>query len=206
MRTTAKKRKVVWEDIMKQAIFDATVTVLREHGPAGIRMDRVAKVADMATGTLYNYFKDKDALLLHVIDTLFEPYHKELRAIASNDMSPTNKIEAYVRLTCRHLYEKGDTIALLVQEKVIGPEPEREKYQEVDYRMKIMRILCTIIEEGIATGAFRKCHVMETAAMIFGAMIGFIDLRLIEKLPERALEEDIENCRALILPGILARS
>ena len=204
MRNAAEKRKAVWENMMKQAIYEATVAVLRKHGPAGIRMDRVAKAADMATGTLYNYFKDKDALLLHVIDTLFEPYHNELRAIAAGDMSPTNKMEAYFRLTCRHLHEQGDIVALVVQEKVIGPEPEREKDQGVDYRMKIIRILCTIIQEGIATGAFRKCHVLETAAMIFGAMTGFIDLKLIKKAPERSLEEDIENCRRLILPGILA--
>ncbi len=206
MRTTAEKRKALWEDVMKHAIFEASVTVLKEHGPAGIRMDRVAKAADMATGTLYNYFKDKDALLLHVIDTLFEPYHEEFQTIAEGDMSPKNKMDAYFRLTCRHLHEQGDIIALLVQEKVIGPEPEREKDRGVDYRIKIIRILCKIIEEGIATGAFRKCHIMETAAMIFGAMNGFIDLKLIKQAPERTLEEDFENCSALILPGILAGS
>ena len=204
MPNTAEKRKAVWEDMMKQAIFEATITVLKEHGPAGIRMDRVAKAADMATGTLYNYFKDKDALLFHVIDTLFEPYHKELRAIAEGDMSSTNKMEAYFRLTFRHLHEQGDTIALLVQEKVIGPESEGKKSSAVDFRMKIIRILFTIIEEGIATGAFRRCHALETAAMIVGAMDGFIDLKIIKQAPERTLEEDFENCRALILPGILA--
>lgn len=206
MPKPAKKRKAAWEDMMKQSIFEATVAVMKEHGPAGIRMDRVAGAADMATGTLYNYFKDKDALLLHVIDTLFEPYREELQAVMGGEMSPPDKMGAYFRLTCRYLNEQRDIITILMQAKDLGLKSDSGRDSEFDYRMTVIQIISQIIEEGMTKGAFRKCDAFETAAMIFGAMDGFMGLKTRGLVPERPMEEEVEITRALILPGILAGS
>ena len=85
MPTLAKKRKTEWDVMMKNAIFEATMAVLGEHGFEGLRMDRVAKAAEVSTGTLYNYFKNKDELLLHVLDTRFEPILQEFLKIIKRD-------------------------------------------------------------------------------------------------------------------------
>jgi TetR/AcrR family transcriptional repressor of multidrug resistance operon len=203
MPRPAKKRKAAWEDMMKQSIFEATVTVMKEYGPAEIRMDRVARAADMATGTLYNYFKDKDALLLHVLDTLFEPYHEGLVAILNGDTDPQEKLEAYFRQTCEIINEQRDIIAILIRAKDLGLSAGIDRDPEKDYRMKIIRILSGIIEEGVAKGAFRRCDALETAAMVFGAMDGLITLKIKGLVPERTVEEDAGVCMALLLPGLL---
>ena len=206
MPKPSKKRKAAWEDMMKQSIFEATVEVMKEHGPAGIRMDRVARAAEMATGTLYNYFKDKDALLFHVIDTLFEPYHEELQAVVTGKMSPPDKMVAYFRLTIRYLNEQRDIITVLLQAKDLGLKVDSCRDPEFDGRMTVIRTISEIIQEGIAKGVFRRCDAFETAAMAFGAMDGFMQLKIRGLVPERPVEEDVEICRALILPGLLADS
>ena len=206
MPNPARKRKAAWEDMMKQSIFEATVTVMKKHGPAGVRMDRVARAAEMAIGTLYNYFKDKEALLLHVHHTLFDPYHEELLNILSRDISPADKMEAYFRLTCRYLNEQRDIITILIQGRDQGLNLKGEGDLAFDSLMKIIRILQEIIQEGITEGVFRRCQTLESAAMIFGAMEGFVELKIRGKAPERTVEEDVENCRALIMPGLLAGS
>ena len=206
MPKPAKKRKAVWEDMMKQSIFEATVTEMKEHGPAGIRMDRVAKSADMATGTLYNYFKDKDALLLHVLDTLFDPYHEELVSIRDGNASPPDKLEAYFRLTCRYLNEQRDIITVLTQAKDLGLKPDIGRAPELDFPMTVIRVICDIIREGITKGVFRECDALQAAAMIFGATDGFMASKITGLIPERPVEEDVESCMALILPGLLSGS
>src|SRR5215217_9468150 len=45
------------------AIFDATLTLVKERGLAGITMCDISKEASIATGTLYIYFKNKDELI-----------------------------------------------------------------------------------------------------------------------------------------------
>ena len=204
MPKPAQKRKTAWEEMMKQSIFEATVSEMKAHGPRGIRMDRVAKAAEMATGTLYNYFTDKDALLLHVIDTLFDPYHESLRSTLNSDTNPRDKLEDYFRLTCRTLNEQQDIIAILVQAKDLGLKSEIKRDPEKDFQMTVIRIISEIITEGMARGVFRPCNPLETAAMIFGAMDGFMQLKITGQVSDRAVEEDVENCMSLILPGLLA--
>jgi len=206
MPRPAKKRKAAWEKMMKQSIFEATVTVMKKHGPTGIRMDRVARAADMATGTLYNYFKDKDSLLLHVIDTLFGPFHEQLVAILDSDANPRDKLEAYFRQTWRTFNEQKGVISLLIQAKDLGLKPAAKRNPHEHYRVTVIRIICEIIEEGIAGGVFRKCDVLETAAMIFGSMDMVVELKIMGLVPDRAVEEDVEISMTLILPGLLAAS
>ena len=45
MSKPAEKRKAEWDQMMKQSIYEATMTVLNENGFDGLRMDRVAKAA-----------------------------------------------------------------------------------------------------------------------------------------------------------------
>lgn len=44
-------------------IYKATLTLVKESGLAGFTMQSVAKEAGLATGTLYIYFKNKEALI-----------------------------------------------------------------------------------------------------------------------------------------------
>ena len=51
-----------------QAIIEATAHILREHGYAGASTNRIAKLAGVSVGSLYQYFPGKDALVLAVAD------------------------------------------------------------------------------------------------------------------------------------------
>jgi TetR/AcrR family transcriptional regulator, fatty acid metabolism regulator protein len=44
-----------------------------EHGYAGATIDQIAAEADVARGTFYLYFKDKDALFAALVDRFMEP-------------------------------------------------------------------------------------------------------------------------------------
>lgn len=46
-----------------EAIFKATLTLVKERGLAGINMSDISKAASIGTGTLYIYFKNKDELI-----------------------------------------------------------------------------------------------------------------------------------------------
>ena len=72
--------------------------------------------------------------------------------------------------------------------------------------MTIVQLICEIIEEGITKGVFRGCDTLGTASMIFGAVSGLIDSKIMGQIPERAVKDDVESCRALIFPGLLVAS
>jgi TetR/AcrR family transcriptional regulator, repressor of fatR-cypB operon len=49
-------------------IYTATLTLVKQNGLAGITMQSVAKEAGIATGTLYIYFKNKEALIISLFN------------------------------------------------------------------------------------------------------------------------------------------
>ena len=49
-------------------IYKATLKLVKESGLAGITMQSVAKEAGLATGTVYIYFRNKDALIINLFD------------------------------------------------------------------------------------------------------------------------------------------
>jgi len=51
-------------------IFEAAVRLIKQTGVGGLTMARLAKEADIATGTLYIYFKNKEELLNELYQTL----------------------------------------------------------------------------------------------------------------------------------------
>ena len=47
----------------RQAILTATMELIAEHGFHGAPALMIAKRADVATGSIYTYFENKDALI-----------------------------------------------------------------------------------------------------------------------------------------------
>lgn len=60
------------DDKKVEQIFEATLSLVKEKGLAGVTMGEIARSAGIATGTLYIYFKNKEEL----INTLFADCRK----------------------------------------------------------------------------------------------------------------------------------
>ena len=56
----------------RQAMLDAAIAVFAERGFAAATMDEIAERAEFGKGTLYNYFADKQALLLAAFEEVYD--------------------------------------------------------------------------------------------------------------------------------------
>ena len=54
------------------AILDATTRILDREGPGAATTTRIAEVAGISIGTLYQYFSHRDAILDALLDREFE--------------------------------------------------------------------------------------------------------------------------------------
>ena len=85
-RSVCARRKVD-ADARRQAILDAALTVFAERGYEAARLDDVAAKAGVAKGTLYLYFKDKEALFEALVRGAVSPIldgSARLRAIPTS--------------------------------------------------------------------------------------------------------------------------
>lgn len=59
----------------KKKIIDATISLIKKEGVNSISVRRVCDAAEIATGTFYYYFKNKDELLLSfIVESSFEDF------------------------------------------------------------------------------------------------------------------------------------
>ncbi len=62
-KPTQERARATWD-----AIVEACAQVLRDDGPSALSTNRIAKVAGVSIGSLYQYFPNKEAVLIALAD------------------------------------------------------------------------------------------------------------------------------------------
>src|SRR5688500_12762704 len=83
----------------KQAIFDSTLTLIRENGFHGTPMSLIAKKAGVAAGTIYHHFDSKDTLILELYDYVVD---QMLSSLLQTDEEEMNYQERFFNFFISH--------------------------------------------------------------------------------------------------------
>ncbi|MGO9109287.1 MAG: TetR/AcrR family transcriptional regulator, partial [Thermoguttaceae bacterium] len=113
MPRLSKTRKKLLTTMMKESIFEATTSVLSEHGVDGTTMNRVAEAAELAKSSLYDYFSSKDELLEFVSDRLEAPFMQAVEETLQADLPAPQKLERILRIALETGTKHKATIRLL---------------------------------------------------------------------------------------------
>ncbi|MDO9711070.1 TetR/AcrR family transcriptional regulator [Paracraurococcus lichenis] len=81
---------------LREALVQAAVSLIAEHGPAGFSVAEAARLAGVSPGAPYRHFRDAEALLAEVARQGFERFAEALSA-AWQDGAP-EPLAAYERL------------------------------------------------------------------------------------------------------------
>jgi TetR/AcrR family transcriptional regulator, fatty acid metabolism regulator protein len=100
-------------EVYRDAILAAAERVFARSGFSGTRMADVAKAAGLATGTLYNYFANRDELLSSLIGRRTEEMIAAVKAAAAAGGAPRELLVALVRTIFRHFQTHRALFAVL---------------------------------------------------------------------------------------------
>ena len=95
-----------------QRILDAAIEVIAEHGFFHSRVSEIADRADVADGTIYLYFKNKDELLMAAIDSAFHRFIQRARTSLNEITDPREKLR---KMAFLHLEALGHEIGIQVE-------------------------------------------------------------------------------------------
>ena len=84
-------------DAVKQGILETALTVLNEDGYIKMSMNRVAERTGMTAANLYNYFENKDELILALQTRITERTYEEYQAAYARHEEPFQRLEAFVK-------------------------------------------------------------------------------------------------------------
>jgi AcrR family transcriptional regulator len=181
---------------MRGRVFDAFSRLLYERGYDALTLADIAKSAGMARTAIYNYFPDKETLLLaftdHEMDTVFSDLRIELYRVDD----PIDRLRVYVR--SQLTYFAGNHLP---------PGPALRSVLSADGYAVMHRhaetlglILSTILSEAAADGRIPR------AVAADGETVGLVNACLtagrVRDLEGAALEAAIASTEAFILRAV----
>lgn len=89
--------------LVRDTILEAAEQVFAERGFAGTRMADVAGAAGIATGTLYNYFKNKQEVLRSLLELRSDRFLRRMGEVHAEEREPVERIGALVRAAFEYM-------------------------------------------------------------------------------------------------------
>jgi AcrR family transcriptional regulator len=117
----------------RDAILAAALDEFSARGFEATRLDDVAKRANVAKGTIYLYFRDKESLFQELIRTMLTPLVGTIEALGAADVPMSMLADRIVDLFVREVYEtrRKDVIRLMITEGRRFPKLAEFYYREV---------------------------------------------------------------------------
>ena len=152
-----------------QRILDAAVAVFAERGFFVSRISDIADRADVADGTVYLYFKNKDEILASAINTAFDGFMSRARTELEKLSSPTERLR---RLAYLHLEALGSNrnLAVVFQMELRQSTRSLSEFSH-QHLVEYFKLVRQAISDGQASGEFRADMPEKIAAnCFFGAI------------------------------------
>jgi TetR/AcrR family transcriptional regulator, fatty acid metabolism regulator protein len=136
----------------RKLILDAAIRVFADHGYHGARVADIAADAGVAHGLLYHYFASKDDVLRTIFVENWGELIGRFRAVEAAAEPAQEKIEGIAKILLRTWRNDPALVTVMVRE-VARSQQLQGQVEDVG---EAFQILQRIIEEGQATGAFRR--------------------------------------------------
>lgn len=89
----------VKEGNKEKDILEAAIKVFAKESFHGAKISKIAEVANVATGSVYVYFENKEDILLKIFEYLWKKLYEELLTLSDKSiLSPSEKIDAMIDL------------------------------------------------------------------------------------------------------------
>jgi AcrR family transcriptional regulator len=155
-------------ELKTEAILAAAEEVFASEGIHQARMDAIAARAGMAVGTLYNFFKDRSALVDALVDARSTKLSDELEATL--DAAPGAPFEKQVQhffdAALAHVEKHGRFWVELLR----TPGADRRKGRGSETRERLFSIAQRVIDAGVA----EKFVKAEAASLYASLLVGSV--------------------------------
>jgi AcrR family transcriptional regulator len=154
-RKTAPRGRAEKSAARREAIIAAALDEFSARGFAATRIDDVAKRADVAKGTIYLYFRDKEALFEELVRVMLVPLVSTMEAPPPPDIPTRVLLNAFVERFVQEIYgtKRRNVLRLVMTEG-----PRFPKLAEFYYRNVIERAMAAmraLIERAIQRGELK---------------------------------------------------
>jgi TetR/AcrR family transcriptional regulator, fatty acid metabolism regulator protein len=185
----------------RERLLKAAIKLFARDGFFKAKVEEIAKIAGVATGTTYLYFKNKDDLLISIFEEEMTPIIENMKAEMAKLPSPQERILTFVS---RHfeMVKKSPDLALLLEVELRQSNKFLRDYKGTKFK-EYLDLLADAFEQGQQQGLFRT-DIQATIfkQLVFGALDQISTNWTLSKSKKFDLGEAAKSIGTILLDGI----
>lgn len=175
-------RKPADQSVSRDEIIQAASTVLQQNGYEAATMKDIAAAVNLTAASLYHHFKNKDALMLAVLERGLGYIISRLEPLVYGDLAPQEKLRAVISEHVVGIAENTAVGTAMIFEiralmSVKEPKDAKEEYKAFIVRRDAFfaqrdnfeNLFRIVVREGIEKGVFREVDVPIFVKAMLGA-------------------------------------
>lgn len=175
-------------DRRKKQILDAATNVFSKKGFSKTLMEKVAHLAKIGKGTIYQYFESKQNLFLSAVERGLDNLKDSVLREIGKGKSPLGQIENAVRAYLRFFESNPEMIGILLRSPIELQERMHKRYFQHYYTY--IGKMEEIFREGQISGQIKKLDIKGAIGVLSNMLNGLIYMWQVEgkkyPLSERA--------------------
>ena len=186
----------------KQLLIQTAIVLFSQNGLQKTTIAHITKKANIGKSTFYEYFKNKDELVISWFLYMEKEWAKMIQTIESIP-NPKDKLKTFILLSCSKEYTTKEFLMMFME---LWKLAFNDKNQEAIDLLKITyENFINIFESYLQDGIDKKIFIMHDTKKTASGLVSMIDglwvqFMLFEDL--KALEENGQNMLKLVLKGI----
>ena len=190
----------------KYQILDAAEDVFATKGLDGARMDDIAEHTKLSKGTLYLYFKNKDELIIALMERVFRREFSSWDDLRIEDGGTARAVvEEFMESSIKGLNNMMRLMPIAYEFLSLAFRNSLVQKVLQQYYGHYMTILTKIIQQGIDRGEFQQVEA-EDIAIAVGAIFEGTILVWVYSKQRIDLQHNIRTGVAFVLDGVQAQA
>jgi uroporphyrinogen-III synthase len=184
----------------REKILEVAADLFSKKNYHEVMMDDVARLTDIAKGTVYNYFESKEELYFTIMSQKLNNLNSSLKEKISGEISCIESLHSYVI----HLYMfmmKYPSFFLMYQKEYLNAENDFcEQLKSQNEELK--SILKGILRKGIRDNQFRNIDEDFAVKLILGSIFGGVQRGIANDYTGQILVEEREKLFDFVLHAL----
>lgn len=176
----------------RERILRAAIRIFSQKGYFNSKISEIARLAGVADGTIYLYFKNKDDLLISLFEEKMGEVVADVRARVADGGGALERLKIFIRNHMDLLVREAGLIEV-IQVELRQSNKFMKEYVPVKF-LEYLDVISGILEDGKTEGVFRPdLNVTLARRAIFGALdeisLAYVLSRKRKYVPDEAAEE-----------------
>lgn len=198
--------KIVDKDKKKREILLAAMKVFAGKGVKNTRMVDIAQEAGIGKGTVYDYFRSRDEILVEAFYLIMGDLNVKMESLLSETGNPETKVRSIIHAAYNSLSQFPDDFMEIFVDFWSEGIRQRDSHGNLvinlaDIYADFRRQLSQVLNEGIEKGDFRQINTTAVSSTLMAILDGLL-LQLI--VDRKAFDQTtiIDDALGVILNGI----